>query len=153
MFSSAKLCLKFYKSYSTTSTVSQGARKTNSAPPPPPPPGTFHYGSKTYFRVSRTQSQLRGASVCSFSTMRTLWPCRLLAELYITWVEGDACSPPPPYPPSTLPPTPCPPPTPKRAARLASAVKDEINDPIEKSISFRVKFVRNGALKGRPQSP
>ena len=27
-------------------------------PPPPPPPGTFHYGSKMYLRVSRTQSHL-----------------------------------------------------------------------------------------------
>ena len=27
-------------------------------PPPPPPPGTFHYGSKMYLTVSRTQSHL-----------------------------------------------------------------------------------------------
>ena len=43
---------------------SQGARRTYRATPPPPaappptPPGTFHYGSKMYLTVSRTQSHL-----------------------------------------------------------------------------------------------
>ena len=38
-------------------TYSQGARRTYRAPPSLLP-GTFHYGSKMYLRVSRTQSHL-----------------------------------------------------------------------------------------------